>query len=100
LRVSVTGPAPSLNRLRQSIEKGHAPKRSVARESATKGDGFLPYCGPMIAAMKIIGAIFALALLTIAFGTYSDYALTRNQISQTSTPDTATVAVAAGLKRK
>jgi hypothetical protein len=54
----------------------------------------------MVAAMKIVAAIFLLALIDIAFGAYSDYALTRNQISQTSTPDSATLAVANAAKRK
>jgi hypothetical protein len=54
----------------------------------------------MVAAMKTVAAIFVLALITIAFGAYSDYALTRGQISQTSTPDPATLAVATALKHK
>jgi hypothetical protein len=49
--------------------------------------------------MKTVAAIFALALLTIAFGAYSDYALTRNQIVQASAPDPAT-SVANASKRK
>jgi hypothetical protein len=70
-----------------------------ARKHPERG-WILPHCGPMVAAMKTVAAIFVLALITIAFGAYSDHALTRGQILQTSTPDPATLAVANALKHK
>jgi hypothetical protein len=50
------------------------------------------------AVMKTVTVIFVLALLTIAGEIYSDFALTRDEVSHTSTPDPATVAVAHAVK--
>jgi hypothetical protein len=50
-----------------------------------------------MAAMKIIGAIFGLALLTIAFGVYSDHVMTSDHVS---TPDSPSLAAATALQHK
>jgi hypothetical protein len=49
--------------------------------------------------MRTIAVIFALALIAIAFEIYSDAALTSAEVSHTSAPDPATVAIAHALKR-
>jgi hypothetical protein len=48
--------------------------------------------------MRTVTVIFILALLTIAGESYSDFVLTRDEISHTATPDPATVAVAHAVK--
>ena len=49
--------------------------------------------------MRTVAVIFAVALITIAFETYSDAALTSAEVSHTAAPDPAMVAVAHALKR-
>jgi hypothetical protein len=48
--------------------------------------------------MKTVVAVLVLALITIAFEVYSDASLTSAEISQTTAPDPASVAIADGLK--
>jgi hypothetical protein len=48
--------------------------------------------------MRTVTVIFILALLTVAGEIYSDFVLTRDEISHTATPDPATVAVAHAVK--
>jgi hypothetical protein len=48
--------------------------------------------------MRTVTVIFVLALITIAFEIYSDAALTSAEVSHTSVPDPATVAIAHALK--
>jgi hypothetical protein len=48
--------------------------------------------------MRTVTVIFILALLTIAGEIYSDFILTRDEVSHTATPDPATVAVAHAVK--
>jgi hypothetical protein len=50
------------------------------------------------AVMKTVIVIFVLALLTITGEIYSDFVLTRDDVSRTATPDPATVAVAHAVK--
>jgi hypothetical protein len=49
--------------------------------------------------MKTMVVVFALALITIAFEVYSDASLTSADISHTTAPDPATIAIAHGVQR-
>jgi hypothetical protein len=48
--------------------------------------------------MKTVVIIFVLAFITIAFEVYSDASLTSADVSRTTAPDPATVAIAHGLQ--
>jgi hypothetical protein len=48
--------------------------------------------------MRTIAVIFALALIAIAAGIYSDMVLTREEVARTAVPDPASAAIAHGLK--
>jgi hypothetical protein len=50
--------------------------------------------------MRTIGAIFVLALVTIALEVYSDAALTTAEVSRPAAPDPATVAIAHGAQTR
>jgi hypothetical protein len=50
------------------------------------------------ATMKTVIVIFVLALLTITGEIYSDFVLTRDEVSHTAIPDPATIAVAHAVK--
>jgi hypothetical protein len=50
--------------------------------------------------MRTIGAIFVLALVTIALEVYSDATLTRAKVSHTAAPDAATAAIAHGAQTR
>jgi hypothetical protein len=58
----------------------------------------LPHFDMTTPAMKIVAAIFGLALLTIAFGAYSDHIMTHDHIATTA--ETPGLAAAAALQHK
>jgi hypothetical protein len=50
--------------------------------------------------MKTFVVVFALALITIAFEVYSDASLTSADVSHTTAPDPATIAIAHGVQHR
>ena len=65
--------------------------------SLSPGAGIPPYSGPTNGAMRTIGVVFILALLTIAFEIYSEAELMSGGASHAG-PDPVTLAIAHGLK--
>jgi hypothetical protein len=60
----------------------------------------LPHSKAIEGVMRTLGVIFALALLTIAVGIYSDAAMRSGGVTSAAKTDPATLAIAHGLTRQ
>jgi hypothetical protein len=78
-----------------------APKREMGiPEIAAGHPAFCPNRVQSSRPMKTMVVVFALALITIAFEAYSDASLTSADVSHTTAPDPATIAIAHGVQRR
>jgi hypothetical protein len=66
-----------------------AEESNAGRSRKRQWDGFSPQYGPIAPTMKTVAVVFALALITIAFGAYSDHILTSDHIPTSDSPNLA-----------
>ena len=78
---------------------GSLPGKGAPAVCLSHGAGIPPYSGPTSGTMRTIIVVFVLALVTIAFGIYSE-ALLMSGGAPHANPDPATLAVAHALKSR